>query len=68
MLEKNDENDDKEEGTPREYSATVISYVPGYPAWANLKYDNDDAIYVENLQEAIKDGTIKVMPTATEEL
>lgn len=58
MLEK---DNDEDEGTLKEYAATVISVVPGFPAWFNLKYDGADDIYVEKLQEEMKNGNVFLM-------
>lgn len=33
----------------RLYKGKVISVVPGFSQWYNVKYENDDAIYAYNL-------------------
>ena len=58
LVEKFDENDDDEVGTLKSYPATVISIVPGYPIWFNIKYDECEKLYVEKLQEEIEKGNI----------
>ena len=63
LVEKEDEHDEDEVGVEKEYSAMVISIVPGYPAWYNIKYDSCDSIYVEKVQEEMKKGNIKLKET-----
>lgn len=36
------------------YTGKVISVVPGFPEWYNVKYDNDPAVYAYNLKEDYK--------------
>ena len=66
MVEKEDECDESEVGTLKEYIATVISTVPGYPAWFNLKYEDSDGIYVEQLQQEMDKGHIVLVPKLKE--
>ncbi|XP_072170908.1 uncharacterized protein [Diadema setosum] len=44
-----------------DYNGKVLSCVPGYPEWFNVKYDNDDAIYSCKLNEDYKNGDIKIL-------
>ena len=46
------------DGNLVDYEAEIISTVPGYPEWVNLKYNDDDDVYVEKLQEEIDNGNI----------
>lgn len=59
LLEK-DEEDPDDEGVLKQYEATVISSVPGFPSWFNIKYDGDDAIYVERLHQELEKGNMKI--------
>ena len=43
------------------YSGRVVSVVPGFPKWFNVKYDNDPAIYVYPLQEDYKKGNLTIV-------
>jgi len=43
------------------YSGVVISTVPGYPSWYNIKYSGDDAIYSYELQHDYKQGNLKII-------
>ena len=58
LVEKSDEQDEEEEGILKEYTAEVISTVPGFPSWFNIKYETDDDIYVEKLQEEMWKGNV----------
>ncbi|WAR10687.1 hypothetical protein MAR_035763 [Mya arenaria] len=40
----------------KEYKGFVISVVPSFGEWYNVKYDNDDAIYAYNLCQDYKQG------------
>lgn len=51
-----DEND-----TGGWYDGTVISQVPGYPNWFNIKYDGDPAIYTYQLMEDYKNGSLRLI-------
>ena len=42
------------------YHGKIISTVPGYPSWVNVKYDEDDRLYVENILKGIEDKEAKV--------
>ena len=42
------------------YHGKIISTVPGYPSWVNVKYDEDDNLYVENILKGIADKEAKV--------
>ena len=61
MLKKKDENDHDEVGVPFNYQATVISMVPGYPEWFNLKYDTDQDLYVLKLHDEMKSGDVRLL-------
>ena len=50
------------DGNDTIFYGKIISTVPGYPAWVNIKYDGDDSIYVERIQKAIRSGEAKLMP------
>ncbi|KAK3106600.1 hypothetical protein FSP39_023288 [Pinctada imbricata] len=43
------------------YRGEVISVVPGFPEWYNIKYENDSAIYAYNLQLDYKNGDLKIV-------
>ena len=52
----------EDKGKMTEYHATVISTVPGYPQWFNLKYDGDqENIYVDKLEESLDNGDANVV-------
>ncbi|KAH3887892.1 hypothetical protein DPMN_011914 [Dreissena polymorpha] len=42
------------------YNGTVISQVPGFPEWFNLKYEDDDDIYTARLEEEFQDGDVLI--------
>ena len=44
------------------YTGKVISVVPGFPSWYNVKYDGDTAIYSYKLLEEYKNGDLKIVP------
>lgn len=44
-----------------EYIGTVISVVPGFCEWYNIKYQNDEAIYAYNLAEDYRNGDLKLV-------
>ena len=39
----------------------VKSIVPGHPDWVNIKYDNDEDMYVENMTQHMASGDMKMM-------
>lgn len=43
------------------YKGLVISVVPGFPKWYNVKYDGDDAVYAYNLHHDYKNGDLRIM-------
>lgn len=43
------------------YKGLVISVVPGFPKWYNVKYDGDDAVYAYNLHHDYKNGDLQIM-------
>ena len=43
------------------FIGNVISVVPGYSDWYNIKYQDDDAIYTYKLLEDYKDGCLKII-------
>lgn len=43
------------------YKGNVISVVPGFPHWYNVKYENDSAVYAYNLFEDYKNGDLKII-------
>ena len=45
----------------KEYSGKVLGVVPGYPQWFNVKYDEDDALYIYRLLEDYKQGDLKIV-------
>ena len=45
------------------YIGKVISVVPGFPLWYNIKYEDDDAIYAYNIAEDYKSGDVKILVT-----
>lgn len=49
--------DDDGEGLYK-FSEVIVGPVPGYPEWVNIKYDNDDDLYVEKLEGKIKKGSL----------
>ncbi|KAK3107360.1 hypothetical protein FSP39_012735 [Pinctada imbricata] len=47
--------------TDKSYRGKVISVVPGFPSWYNVKYDGDDAIYAFNLMDDYKKGDLSIV-------
>ena len=43
-----------------EYKGYVISVVPGFGEWYNVKYEGDDSIYAYNLYEDYKQGDLQL--------
>ena len=43
------------------YKGYVISIVPGFPEWYNVKYENDPAIYAYNLREDYQNGDVQII-------
>ena len=43
------------------YRGTVISQVPGFPSWFNIKYDGDSAIYSYKLVDDYKEGNLEIV-------
>ncbi|KAK3091774.1 hypothetical protein FSP39_022550 [Pinctada imbricata] len=43
------------------YKGYVISVVPGFPLWYNVKYEGDEAIYAYNLAEDYKSGDVRIV-------
>lgn len=43
------------------YSGRVVSVVPGFPKWFNVKYDNDPAIYAYPQQEDYNKGNLTIV-------
>lgn len=39
----------------------MISVVPGFDEWYNVKYENDSDIYAYNLQEKYRAGDLKIV-------
>ena len=50
------------------YDGHVISVVPGFTEWYNVKYDGDEAIYVYRLQEDYEQGDLVIVPQKAERL
>ena len=46
----------------KKYKGHVISVVPGFPAWYNILYDGDEAIYSYKLQQDYRDGDLRIVP------
>lgn len=46
------------DGEEKIYKGSVISQVPGYGAWFNIKYEDDPAIYTYKLLEDMADGDL----------
>ena len=44
------------------FTGRVISVVPGFPEWYNIKYDGDDAIYSYRLQDEYRAEDLKILP------
>lgn len=49
------------ERTP--FQGQVISQVPGFPLWYNVKYDNDEAIYSYTLLDDYSQGDLTICVT-----
>jgi len=45
LIGKRVQHEFNEDGKNVLYLGKIISTVPGYPSWVNIKYDNDDSIY-----------------------
>ncbi|XP_076075718.1 uncharacterized protein LOC143046441 [Mytilus galloprovincialis] len=43
------------------YNGYVISMVPGFSMWYNIKYERDDAIYAFNLVEDMEKGDLSIV-------
>ncbi|XP_033730479.1 uncharacterized protein LOC117319875 [Pecten maximus] len=43
------------------YRGVVVSVVPGFPMWYNVKYTNDEAIYAYNLIEDYRNGDVRIV-------
>lgn len=50
------------------YYGHILSVVPGFTDWYNVKYDNDEAIYVYKLQEDYEQGDLVIVPQRTDML
>jgi hypothetical protein len=48
---------------PTAYNGIVISQVPGFPSWFNVKYDTDDDIYTYELGVDYESGDLTVIGT-----
>lgn len=46
------------------YKGFVISLVPGFPQWYNVKYEGDPAVYAYNLFDDYKKGDLKIVVSA----
>ncbi|XP_072171738.1 uncharacterized protein [Diadema setosum] len=44
-----------------EFKGRVVSQVPGYPEWYNVKYDGDEAIYSYKLLDDYAEGDLKIV-------
>ena len=44
------------------FTGRIVSTVPGYPAWYNCVYTNDDAVYVYKLEDDFKAGDLIIEP------
>lgn len=44
------------------YNGFVVSQVPGFPAWFNCKYENDDCIYTYRLVDDLNRGDLEILP------
>ena len=45
------------------YRGRVISQVPGFCSWFNIKYDNDDSIYSYQLIDDYRNGELEIVPS-----
>ena len=43
------------------YRGQVISQVPGFPSWYNIKYEGDEAIYSYKLVDDYKEGNLTIV-------
>lgn len=43
----------------------VISVVPGFASWYNIKYDEDPAIYTYRLMDDYQAGNLEIIPTVS---
>ena len=43
------------------YSAKVITQVPGYTAWYNVVYDNDESVYLYQLRTDLEVGDLNIL-------
>ena len=43
------------------YTGTVISQVPGFPSWFNIKYEDDPKVYSLRLVDDYKDKTLTIL-------
>ncbi|KAH3799767.1 hypothetical protein DPMN_153382 [Dreissena polymorpha] len=50
----------EENGQYKWYNGTVISQVPGFPEWFNLKYEDDNDIYTARLEDEFQDGDVLI--------
>jgi E1A/CREB-binding protein len=49
-------------GDGETYSGKVISQVPGFPAWYNITYEGDDAVYSFRLVDDYRTGDLEILP------
>ena len=49
------------ESNLKAYKGKVISVVPGFPNWYNIKYEEDEAIYAFNLVQDYKNGDLQLV-------
>lgn len=50
------------------YYGHILTVVPGFTDWYNVKYDNDEAIYVYKLQEDYEQEDLVIVPQRTDML
>ena len=43
------------------YNGKVISQVPGYPAWYNVVYENDESVYSYQLRTDLEVGDLSIL-------
>jgi len=43
------------------YYGKVISQAPGFPAWFNVVYDGDDAVYTYKLVDDYKEDNLAIV-------
>lgn len=43
------------------YQGKVIAPVPGFPAWYNIQYENEESIYTYRLVDDYKDGNLEIV-------